>query len=118
MPRKQSQLSYDRIKFDSILSSNKSATADFLNPPPGKSPYGGHTQKAGVQAKANQKPQKEDFFFKLSDAIVYLKRQGFAIDGTNISYYSSIFSAFVNCYQDPVGDFVHIFEKDLEIIAD
>ncbi len=34
-----------------------------------------------------------------------------------MSYYSSIFSAFVNCNTDPVSDFVYIAEKDLEIIA-
>ena len=33
-----------KFRQDSILSSNKSATADFLNPPhPGKSPYGHHS---------------------------------------------------------------------------
>jgi len=61
---------------------------------------------------------KEDLFFRLSEAIVFLKRQGYAIDGTNVSYYSSIFSAFVNCYQDPIGDYVHIQEKDLEMIEE
>lgn len=33
-----------------------------------------------------------------------------------MSFYSAVFSAFVNCSVDPVGDFVHIFEKDLECI--
>lgn len=60
--------------------------------------------------------ETKEYFFKLDDAIVFLKRQGYPIDGTNVSYYSSIFSAFVNCDVDPVGDFVHISEKDLEVI--
>ena len=47
-----------------------------------------------------------------------MKRQGFPIEGSTVSYYSSIFSAFVNCSTDPVGDFVHISEKDLEIIGE
>lgn len=47
---------------------------------------------------------------------MFLKRLGYPIDGTNVSYYSSIFSAFVNCDVDPVGEFVHISEKDLEVI--
>lgn len=35
------QMAQDRFKQDSILSSNRSATADFLNPPAGKNnPYG------------------------------------------------------------------------------
>ena len=46
----------------------------------------------------------------------FLKRQGYPLEGTNVSYYSAIFSAFVNCNMDPVGDFVHICEKDLEMI--
>ena len=45
-----------------------------------------------------------------------MKRQGYPIESTNVSYYSAIFSAFVNCNMDPVGDFVHICEKDLELI--
>ena len=46
----------------------------------------------------------------------FLKKQGYPLDGTNVSYYSAIFSAFVNCNVDPVGDFVHICERDLELI--
>ena len=34
-----------------------------------------------------------------------------------MSYYSAIFSAFVDCNSDPVGDFVHIDEKEIEMIA-
>ena len=48
--------------------------------------------------------------------MAFLKRQGYPLEATNVSYYSAIFSAFVNCNMDPVGDFVHICEKDLEII--
>ena len=58
----------------------------------------------------------KDQFLKLSEIIVFLKRQGYPLEGTNVSYYSSIFSAFVNCDIDPVGDFVHIREQDLELI--
>ena len=65
--------------------------------------------------RSSNKETKE-YFFKLGEAIVFLKMQGYPLEGTNVSYYSSIFSAFVNCDMDPVGDFVHICEKDLEII--
>ena len=50
----------------------------------------------------------EEQYFKLSDVLRFLSRQGFPVEGANVSYYSSIFSAFVNCNADPVGDFVHI----------
>lgn len=121
----------DRRGHDSILSRNPSATADFRNLPKNiPSPYGNPflPQKStsslpgsllrnptAKQSSSSHQESKE-YFFKLEDAIVFLKRQGYPIDGTNVSYYSSIFSAFVNCDMDPVGDFVHISEKDLEII--
>ena len=57
-----------------------------------------------------------DLCFKLGEVMAFLKRQGYPLEGTNVSYYSAIFSAFVNCNMDPIGDFVHICEKDLEII--
>ena len=53
----------------------------------------------------------------MGDILTFLRRQGFPVEGTCVSYYSSIFSAFVNCNTDPVGDFVHIQAKDLEVIA-
>ena len=65
---------------------------------------------------SRSQPEIQDLFFKLSDVMTFLKRQGYPLDGTNVSYYSAIFSAFVNCNMDPVGDFVHICEKDLESI--
>lgn len=58
----------------------------------------------------------DDLYFHLSDTIAFLKRQGYPIDGTNVSYYSSILSAFVNCNRDPVSDSVYIAGKDLELI--
>ena len=59
----------------------------------------------------------DDLYFHLSDVIAFLKRQGYPIDGTNVSYYSSILSAFVNCNKDPISDSVYIAAgKDLEII--
>ena len=72
-------------------------------------------EDADAKLKSFGKETKE-YFFKLGEVIVFLKRQGYPLEGTNVSYYSSIFSAFVNCDMDPVGDFVHICEKDLEII--
>ena len=63
-----------------------------------------------------QVQEPKETFFRLNEVIGFLKRQGYPLEGTNVSYYSAIFSAFVNCNSDPVGDFVHIVEKDLEII--
>ena len=49
----------------------------------------------------SQLPQ-DDLYFHLSDAIAFLKQQGYFIDGTNVSYYSSMLGAYVNCNSDPV----------------
>lgn len=34
---------------------------------------------------------------RLVDIVKYLKKQGFALDNTFVSYYSSVFSAYINC---------------------
>ena len=47
-----------------------------------------------------------------------MKRQGFPVEGTQVAYYSSVLSAFVKCAEDPIGDYVHVSESDLEIIND
>ena len=60
---------------------------------------------------------QEDHYFKLGEVIAFLRRQGFPVEGTSVSYYSSIFSAFVNCSSDPNGEFVHIQTTDLEKIG-
>jgi hypothetical protein len=53
---------------------------------------------------------------RLYDVVKYLKRQGYAIENTFISYYSSIFSAYINCNLDPVSKTVFLAEDDLELI--
>lgn len=53
---------------------------------------------------------------RLYDVIKYLKRQGYAIENTLVSYYSSIFSAYINCNLDPVSKNVLLAEDDLELI--
>ena len=63
----------------------------------------------------SQIPQ-DDLYFHLSDAIAFLKQQGYCIDGTNVSYCSSMLGAYVNCNRDPVPESVYIEVKDLAII--
>lgn len=53
---------------------------------------------------------------RLYDVVKFLKRQGYAIENTFISYYSSIFSAYINCNLDPVSKTVFLSEDDLELI--
>ena len=46
----------------------------------------------------------------------FLKKQGYPLENTFVSYYSSIFSAFIQCNLDPVSDSVQITAADLETI--
>lgn len=47
---------------------------------------------------------------------MYLKKQGYAIENTFISFYSAIFSAYVNCNLDPVSKTIWLTNEDLEEI--
>lgn len=40
---------------------------------------------------------------RLFDVVLFLKKQGYALESTYISYYSAVFSAHVNCNTDPVS---------------
>ena len=53
---------------------------------------------------------------KLSEIVNFLKKQGYPLENTFVSYYSSIFSAFIQCNLDPVSDSVQITAADLETI--
>ena len=48
--------------------------------------------------------------------IKFLKRQGYAIESTFVSYYSSVFSAYINCNLDPISETIWLSEDDLEVI--
>jgi hypothetical protein len=58
----------------------------------------------------------DDMRLRLHDVIVFLKKQGYALENTFISFYSSIFSAYVNCNLDPVSKTIWLTDEDLEII--
>lgn len=47
---------------------------------------------------------------------LFLKKQGYAIENTFISFYSAIFSAYVNCNLDPVSKTIWLTDEDLENI--
>lgn len=58
----------------------------------------------------------DDLRLRLHDVIIFLKQQGYAIENTFISFYSAIFSAYVNCNLDPVSKTIWLSNEDLEII--
>jgi hypothetical protein len=52
---------------------------------------------------------------RLHDVIVYLKKQGYPLENTFVSFYSAVFSAFINCNIDPVSKKLWLTEDDLEL---
>lgn len=53
---------------------------------------------------------------RLFDVILFLKKQGFPLENTYISYYSSVFLAYVNCNLDPISKTIWLTDDDLEQI--
>lgn len=62
------------------------------------------------------KPDGSDMRLRLYDVVMFLKKQGYPLENTYISYYSSVFSAFVNCNLDPVSKTIWLMDDDLEKI--
>lgn len=61
--------------------------------------------------------RRRNLKLKLNDVIMHLKKEGYPIEeGTLISFYSNLFSAFVNCNSDPLSDYIQLSEEDLEVI--
>lgn len=59
-----------------------------------------------------------DMRLRLYDVVMYLKKQGYALENTYISYYSCVFSAYVNCSLDPVSKTIWLTNDDLESVDD
>ena len=66
--------------------------------------------------KDAQKLTRRDLRIKLNEIVTFLKKQGYPLENTYVSYYSAIFSAYVNCNLDPISNSVQIAEGDLEMI--
>ena len=64
-----------------------------------------------------QRPRNDkEMCFRLFDVIQYLKDQGYRISNTQVSYYSVLFSSFVNCNLDPVSKNIWLSDEDLQNI--
>jgi hypothetical protein len=55
---------------------------------------------------------------RLNDIILFLKKQGYQLDNTFVSYYSTVFSAYINCNLEPISKKVWLTEDDLEMFDD
>ena len=71
-------------------------------------------EKSATSFRTRQR--RRNLKLKLNDVILYLKKQGYPIESTLISFYSNLFSAFVNCNSDPLSDYIQLSEEDLEVI--
>lgn len=73
--------------------------------------------KIGVQHVVKTKTSKgQDMRLRLFDVIEFLKEQGYNLENTFISYYSSVFSSFINCNLDPIQKTIWLTDDDLELI--
>lgn len=59
-------------------------------------------------------PLGYEYRLRLADVIKHLKRQGYSLENVYVSYYSQIFSAFVNCNLDPIPNTIWLSEDDLQ----
>lgn len=74
------------------------------------------TQGAGDSG--NTPVQRPTMRLRLFDVIIFLKKQGYPLENTLVSYYSAVFSAFINCNADPIPKKVWLTEDDLELFDD
>lgn len=65
---------------------------------------------------ATSEARKPVMRLRLTDVIRYLKRIGYKLDNCLVSYFSSAFSAYVNCNLDPSSHSIFLTEQDLEMI--
>lgn len=55
-----------------------------------------------------------EFEFKLSKLVNFIKKQGYPIENTFVSYYSADFQVNINCGNDPISPTITICPSDLE----
>jgi hypothetical protein len=64
----------------------------------------------------SQRENKPDYRLRLYDVVRFLKKLGYSLENTYVSYFSQIFSSFVNCNLDPISKTIWLTEDDLEQI--
>jgi hypothetical protein len=76
----------------------------------GEDPYGGdsNADKPESLSQANG-----DYECNLSDVIVSLKKCGYPLENCFVSYFSPVFSAFINCGLDPLPQSIKLSKEDL-----
>lgn len=54
-----------------------------------------------------------DYECNLAEVIVYLKKCGYPLENCFVSYFSPVFSAFINCGLDPLPQSIKLTKEDL-----
>ena len=57
-----------------------------------------------------------DYECTLSDVIGYLKKCGYPLENCFISFFSPVFSAYINCGLDPLPTSIKITNEDLALV--
>jgi len=79
-----------------------------------------HKKSLEVEGKLlEQKPENlaeatSDYEANVSDVIVFLKKCGYPLENCFISFFSPVFSAFINCGLDPLPSSIKITKDDLQ----
>lgn len=55
-----------------------------------------------------------DYECSLSDVVIYLKKCGYPLENCFVSFFSPIFSAYINCGLDPLPTSIKITNEDLQ----
>ena len=72
------------------------------------------TEGRGVDPKAESLyDATSEYEANLADVIVYLKKRGYPLENCFISFFSPVFSAFINCGLDPLPSSIKITKDDL-----
>ena len=58
-----------------------------------------------------------EFECSLSDVVVFLKKCGYALEHCFVSFFSPIFSAYINCGLDPLPHAIKITNEDLQQVT-
>jgi len=54
-----------------------------------------------------------DYECSLSDVIIFLKKCGYPLENCFVSFFSPVFSAYINCGLDPLPNSIKITSEDL-----
>ena len=71
-------------------------------------------QQLGGEQKATSLAQASgDYECNLADVIVHLKKCGYPLENCFVSFWSPVFSAFINCGLDPLPQSIKLTKEDL-----